>query len=673
MSEAEFHRLLLKAKLDGIDAAVRALSKGMDDLDQAGRAAGLISMYIGLDMSNQVKGLRYMHKNFNAVYSKLQKMFPLKEEQLHFGICHLLSDLSRDRVLRDKLVAAGAIHYLVGLLAPTGKACYFALETLSRMSGHAGPQEQETIAKVAAKPLVDLALKMDREDERYPILLAVIAHGAFIGNDLTGIPSKTMIGLLVDASSHPDRHTHIHAVSGIFSLCHRYPKYFRTTPKLLHFFLGHLRHPDPRTRLEILWGLYSLTRDIAEFEPVLQDPKRMPEGMKQLSKDPEIAKMMSDYGTADTFAKVVRECMRLSEFAIAEGMFRIEDGRHPLTGEPTFKNVPARLQGDFLLFTEALPFAVKALRTLNPNSLDAILIECKYLMVTKRWSEAHPIAKKALKLYPDESYLYYVLTIANPDNIEGLRWAKRGLRTNATGYIQRGLLMLSFEHSHHIAGVCAGDGEEDDFKAYSSYEKKFDTGLAHIVSAMGDAKTFIDISPPDARHLRMMILRYLIFAPIVLGNTLSPDLRELKPYYDKLAVVDKICVLLYDQTRNTQQRLVWNLMKSDYEKAAMEWDAHFSKFGEASETLELPTPSPDKGLERLMASMKCSGGDALPPAHYRIEDITKLLRCSSCLSPSAQPLKCSGCGRARYCDLRCQTTDWKLHKVVCQKKKKAAA
>ncbi|KAK4702954.1 hypothetical protein P7C70_g3262, partial [Phenoliferia sp. Uapishka_3] len=615
LSAIAMSNLATKARKDGIEAAVRSMPRTPDALDQAARVAGLITMFIGLDMSNQVKGLRFMHKNFEDVFPILKAMFETKVEHLQFGLCYLLEDLSRDRVIRDKLVGGGTVPFLISLL-PRPKACIFALRTLQVLSSHAGPQEQETIAKLTAAPLVNLALEMDHADERYPILLATIAHGAYVNNDKTGVPSKTMINLLVDACSHPDKHTHSHAVDGLFNPCSRYPKYFRPS-----------------------------------YAPAAPPAHRCIDG----DSTPVVA--------------ILQNLSPQIWIRTREGTFKI-DGVHPLTGNPTLENMPPRLQGDFVSFSDALPLGVKALRELDPDSIDATCIELKYLMIRKRHTEGHLIAKKvsntsnycqyrtsraltfiqlyqALKLHPQEPYLYYALTIGNPNKIEGIRWAKRGLRTKASGYIQRGLLMLSFEHSFAVAEDCL---DEVKYRPYSSMELRFETGLAHIVSAFEDATTFIDIAPPDARHLRMMILRYLNLVPIIRGNTLSPDLRELRPYVAKLAIADPICAMLYDQMRNTQQRLVWNFIAKGYEEASKVWDPPFSKFPEAAETLTIPKPTADKGLAKLMASMSCSGGESGPAGCYRIDDITKLLRCSSCASPSAKLLKCSLCSKAKCKD-----------------------
>jgi hypothetical protein len=114
---------------------------------------------------------------------------------------------------------------------------------------------------------------------------------------------------------------------------------------------------------------------------------------------------------------------------------------HPVKGGLDFQTAHS---GPFTSFVETLPMAAKALRERDPESLDATCLDVslsprrcdetveadrpfqiKYLMIRRRWTEAHPIAEKALEKYPECTYLCYCLSIANVSETDGLRWAKK--------------------------------------------------------------------------------------------------------------------------------------------------------------------------------------------------------------------------------------------------------
>ena len=90
---------------------------------------------------------------------------------------------------------------------------------------------------------------------------------------------------------------------------------------------------------------------------------------------------------------------------------------------------------------EAIPFCVKALRKKDPRNEAATMLEIKYNIRHRRWDIVQKISQDWIRNVNSEcTYCYYALTM-NPDTAEeGLSWAKKGLRTKATGYMQLGLL-----------------------------------------------------------------------------------------------------------------------------------------------------------------------------------------------------------------------------------------
>lgn len=138
-----------------------------------------------------------------------------------------------------------------------------------------------------------------------------------------------------------------------------------------------------------------------------------------------------------------------SELAVAEGVMQTADLKkpHPIKGGLDFK-------ASSFSFLDTLPKADDAIRARDPDDVSATILDLKFLMAPKRWHEAHPIAEKALDKNKFCAYLYYVMAIGNKSEVEGLRWAKRGLamwnqRTDSPGkgdYIKRGMLQMAIEH-----------------------------------------------------------------------------------------------------------------------------------------------------------------------------------------------------------------------------------
>jgi hypothetical protein len=210
----------------------------------------------------------------------------------------------------------------------------------------------------------------------------------------------------------------------------------------------------------------------------------------------------------------------------------------------------------------------------------------------------------------------------------------QGLKTDAQGYIQRGLLQTSAEHSIAIgtffsrllgcgeldeaesrlipAGACISDG----WAKYCSAEQRFEVALAHIRGAFSDIKTYLDVSPPDSRYLPIMILRYLNLAPVLFGiDGLSPSLHELSAHSKRLKLTDRISDILYNGPVNTQQRLAWEIMQKHYEEAAKEWDPIFAGFDEVHESLKTGFT----GLEKMMDELKCGGhSEPRSKGHYLV-------------------------------------------------------
>jgi len=57
-------------------------------------------------------------------------------------------------------------------------------------------------------------------------------------------------------------------------------------------------------------------------------------------------------------------------------------------------------------------------------------------------------------------------------------------------------------------------------------DKKWEEGTAFLMSALEDAKRFMQEAPPDNRHMKNVLYWYILLS-LLIKETVSPDLREL--------------------------------------------------------------------------------------------------------------------------------------------------
>lgn len=83
---------------------------------------------------------------------------------------------------------------------------------------------------------------------------------------------------------------------------------------------------------------------------------------------------------------------------------------------------------------------------------------------------------------------------------------------------------------------------------------KWEKGLAFLMSALEDAKTFVDQAPPDNRHMNAVLYWFILLTITIKASELSTDLRELQVRLGYPCLSHLTCLL---------QEALWNSKIAD--------------------------------------------------------------------------------------------------------------
>lgn len=212
--------------------------------------------------------------------------------------------------------------------------------------------------------------------------------------------------------------------------------------------------------------------------------------------------------------RVLGELITKTEFAISEGGFQALNER---TGKLEVMDVGL----PFKMWTDALPLCAKALRTNGSRSdLDtADILDIKFHILRQRIPDAIQHAKKAIDRNPNVAYYYYAIGLG-ANHEQALRAVKKGLKAKqTTPFVRQYSLWRAVEH--------AGDMGVSMLTSARTGEQDYIQGVAFLMSALEDAKSFVAEASPDTRHLHTILNWYIILTLAIRGPELSPDLREL--------------------------------------------------------------------------------------------------------------------------------------------------
>jgi hypothetical protein len=182
------------------------------------------------------------------------------------------------------------------------------------------------------------------------------------------------------------------------------------------------------------------------------------------------------------------------------------------------------------------PLAAKAIRekgTAEEAHL-ADIIDLKFLVMRQRIPDAVSHARAVIERDPEVAYYYYVISLT-ADHTLGLRFAKKGLRCQKalTPFVKGALLHRAVEHASDLALVALQTARVND--------PKWEEGIAFLMSAWEDAKTFMNEAPPDSRHMKHVVNWYVVLTLALKGPEVRRDLGDLQA---------RILVLSFDSKLN---------------------------------------------------------------------------------------------------------------------------
>lgn len=316
---------------------------------------------------------------------------------------------------------------------------------------------------------------------------------------------------------------------------------FKTYPAAVQFLVAGLRSQDWVCRCTCLGGIIRLHRLEAEDDQRMLDPNRFL-GALMRGVPSHLADIMMNYGPTRCEIYMTLNCSRdfqnammvcaqdknlyslglklaalilKTEFSIADGMFEVED---PVTKERSFSDMGL----PFKSYSESLPLCARVIREKNrPDELDlADILDIKYLVMKQRLPEAISLAKKSLQRNPNQAYFYYALTLS-ADNVQGLRAAKQGMKCKKiTPFVKFQMMQRAVEHAGDMGIKILQDTPD-------AGNSKWEEGIAFLMSALEDAKTYTEQAPPDNRHMKNVSYWFILLS-VAIKDNLGPDLCELR-------------------------------------------------------------------------------------------------------------------------------------------------
>ncbi|THH00039.1 hypothetical protein EW026_g2433 [Hermanssonia centrifuga] len=495
-------------------------------------------------------GLTKIHNNFPQIQKNLQAAYTKYEgnAKITGGIAGIWARMSIDVILRDRLFREGLISKMIPLLDVRATR-YVGLQALSTVTHHGGVEVRHEIAKYTST-LLRLMEEFPDDSAVNDLVIVTLAHavGSVITDDnvqahtIRELDMPTVLRLTMVNIRKPDAPHYMlsHALQLLScSTLHCYRE-VKAIPSLVKLLVASLRSADLTVRCSSLGGLVRLFHNECERDLHVKDPQKFmaaiqrgfPDNLSDLlmAHDPTkcdtyvILQTSADYQKAmmrcvqdhDLYAlgKTLAGLILKTEFAIAEGGFQAYNER---TGQPEIMDVGL----PFKMWSDSLPICAKAVRAKGtPKDLDmADILDIKFFIMRQRIPEAADLAKRAIERSPQVAYFYYAISLA-AELTQGLRAAKKGLKCKQiTPFVRANLLWRCVCH--------AGDLGLTRLQMAAPGDTAYSEGIAFLVSALDDAKTFTSEIPPDSRH-HINILNWLILLTIALrGSELSPDLREL--------------------------------------------------------------------------------------------------------------------------------------------------
>ncbi|GBE89126.1 hypothetical protein SCP_1501290 [Sparassis crispa] len=681
-------------KSTGADGADNAILEGIDNAQTWSITADFICEYFQLPDLTTRSGLKEIHAKFGTIQTKLDHAFLANKDNVKVtgGIVSVWAKMSADAILRTKLFKAGFLTRLKPLLDDSYTR-HLALQALCNVTHHGGSEARREIAQLTPR-LSELMREHSDDAKLLELATVTIAHavGAVISVEESPTAKEfrelKIHNVLQDtienirkpiASNYMIDHA-LGLLSGATQHCY---KDCKAIPSLMTFLVACLRSDDLTIRCNAIGALIRLNDAGSEPDIRYYDPQKMIAAVSRRFPQ-NLGDIMMQYGldkcdttiilrtTAD-FQKAMMKCAQdrdlyalgktlsqlivRTEFSVAEGMFQAFNER---TGQYEAMDIGL----PFEMWTDALPICANALREKgSPSDLDmADIVDLKYLIIKQRIPDVVMLGNKAIERNPNLAYAYYAIGLGG-DSKHSLRSVKKGLKCkNITPFVRNYMLWRAVDHAGNLAVSFLMEAKAGG--------KDYSEGVAFLMSALEDAKTFIAEAPPDSRNMQIILNWYIILTIALQGPEISTNLAELDLARKKLETADQFGKFLGNPPKRTQMRLTQEMIFDLYPKAVEEWKDVIARFDTGgSEDKSISAEKAEDDLAAWLDDLKVDDDSPQPErcSHPKINtNSVALYRCSWCSNPSAVLRKCGGCSKTRYCDQGCQKSHWSEHKRVCK-------
>ncbi|KAF9260549.1 hypothetical protein L218DRAFT_962365 [Marasmius fiardii PR-910] len=644
-------------------------------------------------------GLKKVHNNFDAIFRRLDQACEEnnENEKIVGGIVGIYAKMCADSILRNKLFDKGFLPKLMPLLdKPISR--HMALRSLSSVAHHGS----ETVHTGIAKYIPNLLKLLDDHPDD-PVIaelsITIISHATTEVmrqhqsqyEHTPHVPRYLKIPPIVDAIAvqlkkpTSSRYLIDHALSLLATLSYHDGRSIKSNRSIVLLMIACLRHKSWEYRCMCLSALirmhlHEAEEDVRQFDPRIflsLATKRFPDDIVDVLMDygqprtdlfltiktaADFQKaMMAMAGTRDkdrlyTLGLRLYEFVMRTEFAIGDGYFETED---PVTGRRRQVDIGV----PFTKWSDSLPHCAKAIRQKGiPEEADkADVLDIKHLIMSQKIRQAADMAKASLQRNPDFAYYYYAISLV-ADRTEGLKAAKKGIKCKQTSpFVKYQLMQRAVEHAGDLGIAMLNDAGHD--------EKKWEEGIALLMSSLEDSKIYAKQAPPDNRHMRNVLYWNVLLGIVVRGPELGRDLSEFKDTLKRIKFTHDFAKFTGLPLPKTNLRLAQDTVVDNFKTALEEWGEVVERMEGSGEARKVDSDKIVDDLSAWLDDLRLDNGEQEPRrAHPKINTNHVLLyHCSWCGSPSAVLRKCSGCGLTRYCDSGCQKSHWQEHKKNCKR------
>ncbi|KAI0716942.1 hypothetical protein C8Q76DRAFT_616774, partial [Earliella scabrosa] len=627
-------------------------------------------------------GLSQLHQQFDRIYQTLDSTFVAAyryaDESVMGGILGIMEQMCADVTLLRKLYNKGFL-VIVAAALKNGSTAAVSLHVLEKVAHHGGQRIKSSVLALIPDIIVALGnLPNDTSLAKLTILtVSHVARGYCPQHDRNPYDfdqhcTEAIAELAVKL--HRSRGSTYRildiALDTIVNLVQTSPRHFDAAPTPLSLLIACLRSEYLPTRAKVAGALLRYPR--AE-QPALHRASilRFFGGMDDYFPN-HLAHVFDEYGgkmecvvRAQTHLDwiyamgEVRHSKDLRKFGTTlSRLLRLYDRFMPPPGwtfraqitpllpeheerdswvndapDLTIPFPPSDSAAASLPFSEGLdafPHCAKALRENgSPEDLDdADILDISYALLDGDLDEAVKLAQEAIKRNPHLTYAHYVSSLGD-DPEASLSAAERGMSCTDVTVFERCQMLWAMSMS------CIREGLPTTGEARSSKTLSEESRLKFLRRGLHATRTYLEVAPPDARHMLSMLGWYVLLDIILRGPAIQNVLDDFTDIRTHIDVSSQLMTLVGDPYGNCQVvHLAAIQVLQNYDDSARVWGSMVRRF--------------DTQYEERRGSTG-----------------NRQYLCSWCKQPLSVLRKCTGCRITRYCDTVCQAGHWPQHKLDC--------